>query len=338
MTRPLSIVGCLLSAMSALAAHASANEWTTFRDPTEAAFTIEVPSGWQVSGGLKRRSVNQPHPLLALASSDGLTRIVLGDPSAIAYGELTNAMRGLGFREGQAYTPRGEPEIIRNYRTGEQWSETLARQELERDGCNGVEVTSQRALPKPAAGTPPPPGVEHRDSTGETYLRCVRNGILYLAYGFAETAGDYYFQGTQIIAGVWTDDTSVVVLTPQGMGAYAMGIGQHMLKSLRWNSTWWQRQFHAAVSQATGVYAQATQAITQQGQSWDQAVRGVESYVNPATGQRWEVPITGASQFAQDGAGHIIGLTGQQAPPGFTLLQEIRTLKLARAAWNRRRR
>jgi hypothetical protein len=321
-TRVLTIVASVLGALVTLPARASADQWTSFRDPTEAAFTIDVPSGWQVSGGLKRRSVNQPHPVLGVTSPDGLTRIVFGDPNAVAYGELTNSMRGLGFREGQPYTPRGEPEIILNFRTGEQWSETLARQELERDGCNGVEVTTQRALPKSQAGLAPPPGVEHRDSAGETYLRCVRSGILYVAYGFAETAGDYYFQGSQIIAGAWSDDTSVVLLTPQGMGAYAMGIAQHMLKSLQWNSDWWQRQFHASVSQATGVYAQASEAIAQQGQNWNQTVRGVESYVNPATGERSEVPISGASQFAQDGAGHIIGLTGEQAPPGFTLLKK----------------
>jgi hypothetical protein len=184
-------------------------------------------------------------------------------------------------------------------------------------------VTGQRALPKSQVGLPTPQGVEHRASAGETYLSCVRNGILYVAYGFEETAGDYYLQGSQVIAGAWTDDTSVVLLTPQGMGAFAMGVAQHMLKSLQWNPTWWERQFHAAVSQAAAVYAQATQAIAQQGQSWDQAVRGVESYLNPETGQRWDVPITGANQFAQDGAGHIIGLMGQQPPPGFTLLKKV---------------
>jgi hypothetical protein len=194
-TRVSSVVACVLSALVALPVRAPAGEWTTFRDPTEAAFTIDVPSGWQVSGGLKRRSVNQLHPVLVVASPDGLTRIMFGDPNAIAYSELTPSMRALGFQEGQSYTPRGEPEIIRNFRTGEQWSETLARQELEHDACNNVQLTSQRALPKSQPALPPPPGVEHRDSAGETYLRCVRNGILYVAYGFAETAGDYYFQG-----------------------------------------------------------------------------------------------------------------------------------------------
>jgi hypothetical protein len=117
-TRAFSIAATLLSAIVALPRETYAGQWSTFRDPTEAAFTIDVPSGWQVSGGLKRRSVNQPHPLLAVVSPDGLARILFGDPSAIAYSELTNSMRGLGFREGQSYTPKGEPEIIRNYQTG----------------------------------------------------------------------------------------------------------------------------------------------------------------------------------------------------------------------------
>ncbi|HEY1725225.1 MAG TPA: hypothetical protein VGF89_07375 [Steroidobacteraceae bacterium] len=314
---------CVLSALllaSPLAA--PAGDWTQFRDPTEGAFTIDVPNGWQVVGGLKRRSVNQPHPLLGVVSPDGLTKIVLGDPSAIAYSELTDSMQGLGFREGQSYTPHGEPELINSYHTGEQWSQTLATRELQQDGCSNVQVTSHRALPKPPGGLASPPGVEHRDSIGETYLSCVRNGILYVGYAFSETSGDYYYQGSQVIAGAWGDDTSVVLLTPQGMGGFAMAIANHMLQSMRWDGAWWQRQFHAAVAQADALYAQATHTIAQQGQSWDQTVRGVESYVNPATGKKWEVPMTGANNFAQDGAGHIIGLTGSQAPPGFTLMKK----------------
>ncbi|MGH8232469.1 MAG: hypothetical protein ACRESY_11660 [Steroidobacteraceae bacterium] len=308
----------------ALAAPASgvASDWTVFRDPTEGAFTLDVPTGWQVTGGLKRRSANQPHPLVGVVSPDGLTKIVFGDPSAIAYSELTPSMRGLGFREGQSYTPRGEPELINSYRTGEQWSQTLATRELQQDGCRNIQVTSHRTVPKEPSGLASPAGVEHRDTVGETYLSCVRNDILYVAYAFSETAGDYYYQGSQLIAGAWGDDTSVVLLTPQGMGGFTMAIANHMLQSMRWDPAWWQRQFHAAVAQANALYAQATHTIAQQGQSWDQTVRAVQSYVNPDTGKKWEVPITGANNFAQDGAGHIIGLTGSQPPPGFTLMKK----------------
>ncbi|HEY3730507.1 MAG TPA: hypothetical protein VGL28_04525 [Steroidobacteraceae bacterium] len=312
----------LLAVALVLPATTQAGDWTAYRDPTEGAFMLEVPAGWQVVGGLKRRSANQPHPLLGVVSPDGLTKIVFGDPSAIAYSELTPSMRGLGFREGQPYTPRGEPELINSYRTGEQWSETLGNRELQQDGCRNIQVISHRSLPQIADGLIPPAGVEHRDTVGETYFRCVCNDILYVGYGFSETAGDYYYQGSQVIAGAWGDDTSVVLLTPQGMGGFAMAIANHMLQSMRWDPSWWQRQFHAAVAQADALYAQATHSISQQGQSWDQTVRGVQSYVNPDTGKMWEVPITGANNFAQDGAGHIIGLTGSQPPPGFTLMQK----------------
>ncbi len=302
---------------------ASAVEWTKFNDPGEGAFSLEVPAGWQVVGGIKRLSVNQPHPVVGVLSPDKLTKIVLGDPAAIAYGELTGQMRALGFREGQSYRPHGEPEIVRNYRTGTEWSAELAQRELQQDDCTNVKVVRQQAIPALNRGLPMPQGVEHRDTAGETYLTCVRQNILYAAYGFSETAGDYYYQGNQVIAGVWTDDTSVVLLTPQGLGAQAMAVAGHMLNTMQWNPAWWQRQFHATVAQSNALYAQATKAIAQQGASWDRTIRGVEQYTNPQTGKRVEVPISGAESFAQNAAGDIIGLVGANAPPaGFTMLKK----------------
>jgi hypothetical protein len=298
-----------------------AGGWRRFQDPTEAAFSLEVPEGWSVEGGLKRRSLNQPHPVVAVLSPDGLTTIVLGDPAAIAYGELTNSLRTLGFHEGQSYTPRGEPELIRSYRSGEQWSAERGRSELARHECGNITVVHQRSLPK-QPGLPTPAGVERRDTAGETLFTCVRHNILYAAYSFAETSGDYYYQNGQVIAGVWTDDTCVLVLAPQGLGDWAMGIARHMLGSLRWDEAWWQRQFNATVEQANVIYRQATHAIAQQGADWDRAIRGVETYTNPKTGKKLEVSITGADNYAQDDAANVVGIVGSEPPPGFTLLEK----------------
>jgi hypothetical protein len=300
---------------------AAAVEWTKYRDPSEGAFTIDVPAGWEVIGGLKRRSINQPHPLLGILSPDHLTKIVFGDPEAIAFGELAGTMIGLGFHEGQQYTPRGEPEIIKNYRTGTDRSAELAQRELQQDQCTNVKVVAQQAIPKLDRSLPTPPGAEHRDTAGETYLTCVRQNILYAAYAFSETAGDYYYQGNQLIAGVWTDDTSVVLLTPQGLGGQAMAVASHMLNSMQWNPAWWQQQFHAAVAQSNVMYAQAVKTVANQSASWDRTIRGVEQYTNPQTGKLVEVPATGATAFAQNGAGDIISLVGTNTPPaGYTLL------------------
>ena len=41
-----------VSAGQAAASNSSAPAWVTFQDPKEKAFTVEVPQGWTVHGGL----------------------------------------------------------------------------------------------------------------------------------------------------------------------------------------------------------------------------------------------------------------------------------------------
>jgi hypothetical protein len=302
---------------------AEAATWTQFRDPKEGAFSIDVPQGWQVVGGLVRRSLNQPHPVISVLSPDKLTKIIVGDPSAIAFAELTSTLQGLGFREGQSYTPKGEPEIIRNYQTGQQWSEHLARNELQQDNCTNVAVTGSRVLPNTKVALAMPQGVERRDTTGETLLTAECNRILYTAYGFSETGGDYYHGANgAIIAGAWTDDTSTVLLTPQGNGPEAIQLAAHMLESLRFDPQWWQRQFKTAVAASRYVYDHAMNMLQQQAASFDRPLRGVAAYTNPSTGKQLEVQITGADNFAQTASGTVIGFMGSEAPPGSTILRK----------------
>lgn len=55
---------------------------------------------------------------------------------------------------------------------------------------------------------------------------------------------------------------------------------------------------------------------------WDKTIRGVETYTNPKTGKRMEVSVTGADKYAQDDAGHVLGIMGSEPPPGLVLLQK----------------
>ena len=54
--------------------------WTTFVDPFEHAFTITIPAGWRVTGGLLRHSPIDPNMCMRLVSPDMRTLIILGDP------------------------------------------------------------------------------------------------------------------------------------------------------------------------------------------------------------------------------------------------------------------
>ena len=60
--------------------------WTTFTDPSETAFSIEVPQGWRVAGGVFRKIPLWGSAVVRTLSPDGRTLIALGDPDSVPYG------------------------------------------------------------------------------------------------------------------------------------------------------------------------------------------------------------------------------------------------------------
>lgn len=59
--------------------------WTTFTDPNENAFTIDVPRGWKVAGGVYRKIPLWGTLVLRVLSPDRRTLIAIGDPDSIPY-------------------------------------------------------------------------------------------------------------------------------------------------------------------------------------------------------------------------------------------------------------
>jgi hypothetical protein len=59
--------------------------WTTFTDPNESAFTIDVPRGWKVVGGIVRKTPLWPTAVVRVLSPDRRTLIDVGDPDSVPY-------------------------------------------------------------------------------------------------------------------------------------------------------------------------------------------------------------------------------------------------------------
>ena len=53
----------------------AAVSWTQFEDPAEHAFSLQIPAGWKVVGGLYRFGPLDPRVMVDLVSPDGGTRI-----------------------------------------------------------------------------------------------------------------------------------------------------------------------------------------------------------------------------------------------------------------------
>jgi hypothetical protein len=66
-----------------IAAHAAADSpiaWTTYQDPTDRAFQLEVPAGWRVDGGVVHHSPSEIFWYVTAVSPDGNVNVAIGDP------------------------------------------------------------------------------------------------------------------------------------------------------------------------------------------------------------------------------------------------------------------
>src|SRR4051812_33256648 len=69
-------------------------------DPTESAFSLDVPVGWKISGGIKRASDTRSE--IMMQSPDGQIIVKIGDVNIpLSYVELNQTLASLGYREGQ---------------------------------------------------------------------------------------------------------------------------------------------------------------------------------------------------------------------------------------------
>src|SRR5438270_5706154 len=104
---------CALGALSALlvsGAHAAAQDtaqavsFVTWREPNEGAYTLGVPRGWKISGGIWRRTPVDVRSALSVVSPDEAIHLFIGDYDLIARREPDAATRIAGVQEGQVYS------------------------------------------------------------------------------------------------------------------------------------------------------------------------------------------------------------------------------------------
>jgi hypothetical protein len=118
--------------------------FTPWRDPREGGFTLNVPKGWQISGGTVRNSAIDPRQVVHATSPDGRIRVFLGDPNLVPR-EVPNRMTAFArLREGQITKGSwGGPVLLARYQTGEQFARSYVSGGL----CRQAQVTHSSMVP-----------------------------------------------------------------------------------------------------------------------------------------------------------------------------------------------
>jgi hypothetical protein len=323
----LSAAATLFLAATVQTAAAQDNPWVLFTDPHEHAFTIEVPRGWQATGGIMRRSALQPYSVVMLRSPGGATQMILGDSNAITYTTMTLLRMQLRFHEGMMVDGGGEPMWILNYRSGQQFAAIYGERLLAQQ-CQNVRLTTTRN--RPEAVTRPPQsyaGVPTTAMAGDAFFTCERDGHKFEAYFFSQTN----MTGDPQKGAIWNAQNTFGFIAPEGRGMAAGIIVAHIIGSAKTDQAWLAQQLKVAgdVARATAVRADAQLAETAQSisstfaqtqhdasatqEEFGRLISGFDEY-QTASGDTKTVPYATASNWWSNSKGQTVGTQGPNAP------------------------
>lgn len=316
-----------LSLAGTLPALAQVN-WVTVRDTREQAFSIDVPQGWTIRGGMFRAmGALNPRPVVDMTSPDGKTNIRIGDRGIPRYALSNPVLDRLGFTEGKIMPQLNTWPIVARYRKADEY---IAKYGPLHFGpmCQSLQTRAINTV-EPRIHKQSTPGGQV--SAAEGLFVCTLNGDQMLGYVYSET------WATAVVAGGFWDATTIgTFLAPMAQAQQAGDILKHSWGTFAFNPVWGQefadlvkgtasqstkeRIIHQQESQAQGEYARSVQA--QQADTFSDILTGTTVTRDPATGQIRRIATGAGGQHWTNNAGTVIE-SALSPGPGYRQLETV---------------
>lgn len=258
------------AAESADGSAAPAISWTRFQDPYEHAFTLDVPQGWAVKGGLFRLGYSDVRPMIDITSPDGQTNIRMGDVAIPAYA-VPNQYHP---KEGEPYDLGAQAQMtVARYRSGEDFARLYALQRFPR--------LCQKLEPQPVDSNPPvrdyvPPGAPapSQSSAGQVSYRCESAQGTRVAYVYAKTS---------LFNALWQVTSLASFIAPAQELPEARDILLHLSQSFQPSGGWieLQKQMDAqGLQYQRARQQQRMNELGQQVQQFEERMHAMQNQVN----------------------------------------------------------
>ena len=297
--------GTVLAAMPAKGDAITPAGWTKFADPVEQAFTVEVPKGWTVRGGLTRKGILDPRPMVDAVSPDGRMNYRLGDASIPPYTTPGPLTMQLGFREGSPYSPGGRIQgMIAAYRNGPEFAKMYVMNRFGRT-CGDLQFKTVRQA---KAVVPSSFGAV---SAGEVVFTCKSSSWGEMTgYQYAETL----LLGDRNNGGLWTVQALFGFFAPQSDAKTAQEIMSHSVSTYRVSEQWTQAQ-NSVLPSVNRQLSREMDHNLKMTQDVDDIINGVTVTHDPVTGRNPEVRTSYKPYYWINSAGKVVS-TSTNAPPG----------------------
>jgi hypothetical protein len=298
--------------------------YVTVRDMREQAFSISVPQGWKVVGGMFRYRIAYPRPTVDMTSPDGMTNVRIGDNTIPNYQTPNN----------NPYLPKVPNNFtpVAAYTSGQNFAQKYG---LARFGsmCQGIQVTgSQASQPKYSQQVQ---GYVTA-TAGSANFSCTKNGQAMAGYVYAETMQVGAIMGQPAN---WYETALGSWLAPAAQAQNASAILTYSTGTLVMNPDWaaWQAFLVASATRINLVTAaktkQATAEMDAREAQWRKMMAGeVDDFndiltgttfaMDPATGQPVEVPTGNGAPEWLDGQDNVQSAV-MQPGPAYQQLQPI---------------
>jgi hypothetical protein len=308
--------------------------YATFTEPSEHAFTMEVPSGWAAVGSLMRRGALEISPFVRTLSPDRMTYLMVGEPTLLSYTPPSLTTQRLGWREGSLHdSGLGGISMLLRYIPGAQFAQLYGQSALA-GLCRELRFTG--AQPRPdfvaAADQLIPTVIPSQSSGGEATFSCRHGGqdMLVRVDAVTRTTRDNV---------LWNVIFLRALITPRGQLDAAQEILKHMTLTFRFDPAWVQRQNQISQQAAAAINRQAQaflaaertviaklNATDESFSEMDDIVSGYSNYRDERTGNVYKLSNTNPGKWIDDSSGRIVSTPDNNPPPwapGYSALTRV---------------
>jgi hypothetical protein len=292
--------------------------WT---DPREYAFSLEVPEGWQIEGGMFRGGVVDTRPAVELTSPDRQVRVTYGDAGIPPFTEPNPMLSFAGMNEGSWYSPGYATKMmVWRYLTGAQYARMHVETKVAA-ATTRLRFTEVRDRPDVSQILNAPHAnfaalVNIQVSAGEAAFTCDYAG---------QPLQGYYLAATQRMdmglgAGWSVTQLYGYIATPERT-LQAQDVLMRMLQTFTFDLNWQAMQSRSAVT-TSNIVTQANNDISRMindsywrrqavlddiNRKWSNVILGKTDVIDPVTGETWKV-TSGANYYWRNaGTNTIVG-------------------------------
>lgn len=225
--RLIVVLAAVLTGALGIRAEAGRNySYTEWKDPLEGAFTMQVPGGWKVTGGMYQFAPVDVRLQVDAGSPDGAVHLRIGDASLSTFVAPGPSSQVRGLHEGQSYDVNGVKYTILHTMSGEQFSRLYVESKLAKV-LAGLKIGETRSRPDVATALGQP--LQGGSTLGATEFTFTRDGHA--------QRGTCYVRVDPGMGGAFVAAPSVVLAPAEELDAASSAL-LHMAAHTKLDSEW----------------------------------------------------------------------------------------------------